>query len=193
MDARVERTRRSLQQALFALTQQRPLDDVTVGDIVQLAGVNRSTFYQHYADKETLLAFAIEAAADDAGVELLDLDPESPTPPPAIANYLTHIDQNAAIYASALGARGSALVATRLRTRINQIVRNGILDGGNNPFHGLPLEIAAASITGSVFGIIVAWLAMPERPPASTAVEWVWQSIGTPSGRWGETNDNNPQ
>lgn len=193
MDARVERTRRSLQEALFALTQERPLDEVTVGDIVERAGVNRSSFYQHYADKETLLAFAIEAAADEAGVELVNLDPQSNEPPPAIAKYLTHIDENAAVYASALGPRGSALVGFRLRARLNLIVRNGILSAGNHPFEGLTLDVASASITGATFGIIEAWLAMEPRPSAETAVEWIWQSFGTPSGRWGELDGSNPQ
>ncbi|QYH36885.1 TetR/AcrR family transcriptional regulator [Salinibacterium sp. M195] len=188
MDVRVERTRRSLQQALFALTQERPFDEVTVSDIVERAGVNRSSFYQHYADKETLLAFAIEAAADDAGVQLVDLDPQSSEPPPAITSYLSHIDANAAVYASALGPRGSALVASRLRTRLKLIVRNGIVAQGAQPFDGLSLEIASASITGATFGIIEAWLAMDPRPPADTAVAWIWQSFGTPSGRWGETD-----
>ncbi|TQO19316.1 TetR family transcriptional regulator [Rhodoglobus vestalii] len=189
MDERVERTRRSLQQALFALTQERPLDEVTVGDIVERAGVNRSSFYQHFADKETLLAFAIESAADDAGVELVNLDPQSTEPPPAITSYLRHINANAAVYASALGPRGSALVSSRLHARLNLIVRNGILSIGNHPFEGLPVEIATASITGSTYGIIVEWLGMVPRPPAETAVAWIWQSFGTPSGRWGEPED----
>ena len=60
MDARVVRTRRSLQESLFALARERPLEELTVADIVQRAGVNRSSFYQHYADKDTLLADAID-------------------------------------------------------------------------------------------------------------------------------------
>lgn len=186
MDARVERTRRSLQHALFALTQERPYDEVTVGDIVERAGVNRSSFYQHYSDKETLLAFAIEAAADEAGVQLADLDPESADAPPALTNYLTHIDSNAAVYSSVLGPRGSALVASRMRARLKLIVREGIISHGTERLDSIALEIESASITGATFGIIDAWLAMSPRPPAETAVAWIWQSFGTPSGRWNE-------
>jgi len=186
MDARVERTRRSLQQALFALAQEQPYDEVTVSDIVDRAGVNRSSFYQHFADKETLLAFALETAADEAGVQLADLDPLSQDPPPALGSYLTHIQSNAAIYAIALGPRGSALVASRLRARLKLIVRTGILAQGSRPFEGLPLDIASASVTGSTYGIIETWLSMDPRPPVDVAVAWIWQSFGTPSGRWGE-------
>ena len=183
MDARVERTRRSLQQALFSLAQEQPLDEVTVAEIVERAGVNRSSFYQHYADKETLLAFAIEAAAEDAGVQLVDLDPLSTDPPPALLNYLSHLDDNAAIYASALGPRGSALVASRLRARLNLIVRQGILDHDPTAPSGVALDIASASITGATFGIIDAWLAMDPRPPARTAADWIWQTFTAPHER----------
>ncbi|MEV8254630.1 TetR/AcrR family transcriptional regulator [Rhodoglobus sp. NPDC076762] len=182
MDARVERTRRSLQQALFSLAQEQPLDEVTVAEIVESAGVNRSSFYQHYADKETLLAFAIEAAADDAGVQLAELDTNSAEPPPALLNYLSHLDDNAAIYASALGPRGSARVASRLRARLNLIVRQGILDHDPIAPEGVALDIASASITGATFGIIDAWLTMTPRPPAHTAAAWIWQTFTAPHG-----------
>ncbi|WP_202800968.1 TetR/AcrR family transcriptional regulator [Salinibacterium sp. PAMC 21357] len=183
MDARVERTRRSLQQALFALTQEHPFDEVTVSEIVERAGVNRSSFYQHYADKETLLAFAIEAAADEAGVQLVDLDPLSTNPPPALENYLSHLDSNAAVYASALGPRGSAFVASRLRARLNLIVRQGILDHDPDAPDGIGLDIASASITGATFGIIDAWLTMTPRPPARTAADWIWHTFTAPHER----------
>ena len=182
----MERTRRSLQNALFALTQERAYDEVTVGNIVERAGVNRSSFDQHYADKETLLAFAIEAAADDAGAQLADLDPKSADAPPALTNYLTHIDSNAAVYSSVLGPRGSALVASRMRARLKLIVREGILNHGTEHLDGIALEIESASITGATFGIIDAWLAMSPRPPAETAVAWIWQTFGTQNGHWSE-------
>ena len=66
MDPRIARTRQSLQQALLALAREESLDAISVADIAARAGVHRSSFYQHYADKETLLADAIDSAVDDA-------------------------------------------------------------------------------------------------------------------------------
>ena len=65
MDPRIARTRQSLQAALFELARERGLDEITVADIAERAGVNRSSFYQHYSDKDTLLADAIDAVATD--------------------------------------------------------------------------------------------------------------------------------
>jgi AcrR family transcriptional regulator len=55
IDARVRRTRDALGDALVALMQQKPFDAITVQDVLDLAGVGRSTFYVHYSDKSDLL------------------------------------------------------------------------------------------------------------------------------------------
>jgi AcrR family transcriptional regulator len=54
-DLRVRRTRKTLQEALIALTIEKGFAAVTVRDITERAMVNRSTFYRHYLDKYELL------------------------------------------------------------------------------------------------------------------------------------------
>src|SRR5437879_2567800 len=54
MDARVRRTRDSLGDALVTLMQEKPFDSITVQEVLDRAGVGRSTFYAHYRDKEDL-------------------------------------------------------------------------------------------------------------------------------------------
>jgi AcrR family transcriptional regulator len=53
-DNRVRRTRNALGDALIALMQERPFDDITVQDILDRAQIGRSTFYAHYRDKNDL-------------------------------------------------------------------------------------------------------------------------------------------
>ena len=54
-DARVQRTRDALGDALIELMQQKPFDTITVQDVLDRAHVSRSTFYAHYSDKDDLL------------------------------------------------------------------------------------------------------------------------------------------
>src|ERR671915_1308664 len=54
-DARVQRTRDALGDALVALMQEKPFDTITVQDVLDRAHVSRSTFYTHYSDKDDLL------------------------------------------------------------------------------------------------------------------------------------------
>ncbi len=53
-DQRVRRTRDRLGDALVELLVQKPFDDITVQDVLDRAGVSRSTFYTHYRDKNDL-------------------------------------------------------------------------------------------------------------------------------------------
>lgn len=61
-DRRVLRTRDILGDALFALMHEKNFDDITVQDLLDRAGVGRSTFYVHYRDKDDLLLSDAEKA-----------------------------------------------------------------------------------------------------------------------------------
>jgi AcrR family transcriptional regulator len=64
---RAERTRAALIAAGRRLFCERPVDAVTVDDIVQAAGVGKGSFYNHFPDRESLVR-AISAEIR-AGVE----------------------------------------------------------------------------------------------------------------------------
>ena len=53
-DRRVSRTRNRLAVTLRRLIQQKPLPEITVQDVLDEAGVSRSTFYAHFDDTEDL-------------------------------------------------------------------------------------------------------------------------------------------
>lgn len=59
-DARVQRTRALLGRALIELIVEKPINDVTVQDVIDRAGVGRSTFYLHFRDKGDLLMSQLE-------------------------------------------------------------------------------------------------------------------------------------
>lgn len=59
-DARVKRTHDQLGYALIELIQEKPINDVTVQDVLDRSGVGRSTFYLHYRDKDDLLVSQLE-------------------------------------------------------------------------------------------------------------------------------------
>ncbi len=59
LDPRVKRTRLLLEQAFMVLIQEKGFQAVTVQDIAERAGVNRATFYAHFADKYALLDHSI--------------------------------------------------------------------------------------------------------------------------------------
>jgi AcrR family transcriptional regulator len=54
-DRRVARTQRMLVEAFIALLLERGYRNVRIGDIVTRADVGRSTFYEHFHDKDDIL------------------------------------------------------------------------------------------------------------------------------------------
>lgn len=59
-DARIRRTHERLGRALIELIRDKPINEVTVQDVLDRASVGRSTFYLHYRDKNDLLFSQLE-------------------------------------------------------------------------------------------------------------------------------------
>jgi AcrR family transcriptional regulator len=178
MDVRVVRTRKRLQEALFTLARERRLEDISVSDIAECAGVNRSTFYQHYTDKETVLADALDALAAQAGAQLEVIDEWTLDPPAALVTFLEHVEHNVDFYRTAFSDTGSAVVTSRLRMHVSAAVHD-MADQRDD--QDVPLDMVAAGVAGTIIGVMSAWLARDPLPPASDAAIWMWLMILGPA------------
>ena len=65
-DPRAERVRTRLREAAFALPHDRPVDEITVGDLVARADVSRQVFYRHFRDRDDAIAQAFGHAFAEA-------------------------------------------------------------------------------------------------------------------------------
>ena len=59
------RTKRRLADALLVLLQNRPINEITVDDIVTQCEVNRNTFYYHFDNIGELVEFYVKSIVDD--------------------------------------------------------------------------------------------------------------------------------
>lgn len=185
LDPRIARTRRMLQTALLDLTRDQPLDEITVAEIADHAEVNRSSFYQHYSDRETLLADALDAQAAAVGADLASLDaaaiPGDAAPPELVLRYTHHVYAHAALYRLALGEHGSSIAVARLRNRIAAVAMTGYAQYGQDEADlGMPVEIAAAAVAGSLLGMLIAWLESTDPVPPEQVAVWIWNALARP-------------
>lgn len=60
MDRRVRKTQKAIIEAFLELLDKKGFEEITINDIAELADVNRSTIYFHYADKYELFEKCIE-------------------------------------------------------------------------------------------------------------------------------------
>lgn len=63
-DRRIKQTRNRLGMALIRLIIEKPIDQVTVQEVLDRAGVGRSTFYLHFRDKDDLFTSEIAEALE---------------------------------------------------------------------------------------------------------------------------------
>jgi len=96
-DARVERTRAQLGNALLALIVEKPINDVTVQDVLDRSGVGRSTFYLHYRDKDDLLISQLEMFLELMSTALSRKNDKSQRVVP-VAELFAHIGNQNKLY-----------------------------------------------------------------------------------------------
>ncbi len=146
-DRRVQRTQRSLHEALIGLIREKDYDDISVREILDRANVGRSTFYAHFGGKDELLASGIErivAKSDRRSLTSFSLP------------LFEHHDQHRRT--GSMTAKARTLLHERLRALIVERLRN---DVRHVPAQALgapsiPAELLAPFVA-STFVLVLDW------------------------------------
>ncbi|MGC1300724.1 MAG: TetR/AcrR family transcriptional regulator [Alloacidobacterium sp.] len=96
-DERIRRTHERLGAALVDLIQEKPINEVTVQEVLDRASVGRSTFYLHFRDKNDLLLSQLEKALEGMSTALSVRKEESHRVV-AVAEMFEHIGGQNKIY-----------------------------------------------------------------------------------------------
>ena len=67
-------TKQAIKASFIKLLNERPLNQITVKDIVEDCGINRNSFYYHFADLPTLLEEVIMEQANNIINEYPSID-----------------------------------------------------------------------------------------------------------------------
>ncbi len=165
-DRRSTRTQRLLGEALIALLLEKRYDDITVQDILDRANIGRSTFYEHYWDKEDLLTSEIERVID-----LLDQHIATPSQHPAVflpsLALFQHVREQQRLYRALLRGQGiQALLRVKgiqmvtqafqdlLRTRVETRLRGEGEKEGSDEL----LAAVASYVVGAFMTLMQWWL-----------------------------------
>lgn len=65
IDKRIIKTDLAIRETAIRLLQRKKIDQITVGEICDLAGISRNAFYNHYEDKYVLMNALSNAFIDD--------------------------------------------------------------------------------------------------------------------------------
>jgi AcrR family transcriptional regulator len=102
-DRRILRTRDTLGDALVALMHEKNFDEITVQDLLDRAGVGRSTFYVHYRDKQDLFLSDVEDFFENFSTALTRQGASTKRLLP-VKELFTHIRQVREFYSAVVSA-----------------------------------------------------------------------------------------
>lgn len=148
LDPRRRRTRQALLSAFVLLALRRRYHEIRIDDLLEASGVGRSTFYEHFAGKDALLA----ASMSDA-LSLLAGVPTGESTPQQLAALLDHFWHNRAMAPGIFQGAAHRVVRNALVRRVEDALKHG--DGGRLR---LPRRLAAHALADGLLSPVVAWL-----------------------------------
>ncbi|MCE7795568.1 TetR/AcrR family transcriptional regulator [Sphingobium sufflavum] len=159
LDARMQRSRRTLRDALLAVLEEKPFDQITVREITARAKVGYATFFRHYASKEALLH---DLAAGEIG-DLLDMA----VPVLFVANSLESCRAMCAYVYERRVLWTALLTGGAAGTVRDEFIRQARIVTARAPTrsNGLPGDLSTVWATGGCIDVLAWWLA--QRTPYS--------------------------
>ncbi len=179
VDRRVRRTRDTLGDALIELMQEKTFDEITVQEVLDRAGVGRSTFYAHYRDKDDLFLSDVE---DFFGMmsTLLTRRGASVDRVAPVAELLTHISDVREFYAATVASGkvqdvlelGQGFFARSIEERLML---------AKVEMEPMQLKAHSHALAGALFALLNWWIdhGMAEQPQAMDALfhRMVWSGL----------------
>jgi AcrR family transcriptional regulator len=185
IDRRVRQTRDALGDALIHLMQEKSFDSITIQQVLERAGVGRSTFYAHFRGKEDLFLSDVEEFFEIVSTVLTRQDDKSNRIAP-VREFFAHVAEGGKFIASltesqklrdvfelgqghfarGIEARLAAMPATRSLTPVGRAAR-------------------AHALAGALFSMLNWWLshqssATPHQMDALYH-QMIWSGINLPA------------
>ena len=172
-DRRIQRTRDALRVALMELMAERGWEAIDVLALCERANIGRSTFYQHFKNKEELLEKSLSGLRDAL---LMQTRPSNDTGVPLafVPGLLAHLHENREVFRALIGRRSGQFVQDRFRELLVELV------AASSPAAGRAWQAKARAhyLGGALLELLVWWLGSnrPQRPSEIEAVFLRWSA-----------------
>lgn len=154
--------REYLLDAIRLLVSQKPIEDITVAEVVKLAGVSRNTFYKHFEDK---FALAEQVFVDEISAAFFFCD--QPMYDRAVGT-LHRVDENRQFYRNAVKSEEFLKKWMEHAFESDLAYLQGMLEGRSVP-EGVIRDMAEL-ITQTLAGGVLEWVrGRPDRAPEDYA------------------------
>jgi AcrR family transcriptional regulator len=164
-DRRIESTRNRLGNALIALIEEKPIDEVTVREVLDRAGVGRSTFYVHYSDKDDLFLSVLEQGLE-MWTTTLSRQQEKSNRVALVAEFFAHVASAKRLYRALVNSGRIEAFFELAQGYFARGIEQRIKESTDlrNP-HQHELTACSHAIAGGLLSLLRWWLDRGERIP----------------------------
>ncbi len=162
-DPRSIRTRALLRDSLIYLAAETKFNNLTVSDITQQAGLNRTTFYLHYSGINELLDDCTrrlfnQMREDIYANELFDFQSDLTVLEPFVSSVFLHLEQYEAFYRTMLGNQGNPEFKSLFQALLSELIFEPIVESKSQQRIDWQTEMGLRFTCAGFAGVVVWWL-----------------------------------
>ena len=165
VDARIVRTQKALHIAIIELATSKVVPDITVSELANAAGINRVTFYKHYASPSAALSAALSLCLDPIRERFIAAYAQGSEDPAtillqSISEIVDHMEAHAALYTLSISTPADGTVPNLLADHFTETMRQYLVrrkDLTPTP-PSYDCEIVARFFGTGLVGALKAWM-----------------------------------
>ncbi len=190
VDRRIVKTKRAIYSAFAELLSKQDIDDITIRDIVDIADINRKTFYNYYSGIYALLDEIENSIIQTYEAALGNIDFREATNNPYIVfQKLTEIlNSNLEFYGHLISIKSNVSLITKITDLLKEKTREAMI--AQLPYSEKKADIILDFVFAGMLSVYQKWFMSKPRPPIESVSETI--SILCFSGVNGLLNSPNP-
>lgn len=162
--ARAQRSLEAMRAALLELIETKTIDEITIRNITDTAGVSYPTFFRRFVRKEELLAEIAAAEVREVlsrgGKAINDAGTSSG------AELCAYVEAHRRLWRTLLTGGGAAVMREEFLRIASEIADSR---PPSNPW--LPRDLAVRFVTGGILEILTWWMQQPDSYPTANVVK----------------------
>lgn len=181
-DPRSIRSRQRLQAAMLKLAPKRTFAKLSVQEVTEQAGLNRTTFYLHYSGLHQLLEDCASALFAEMRAEIYANQNANPSKKPDllvpfVESVFRHLEQHERFYRAMLGRQGDPLFRVLFQERLSELILEPIASQDGRADSDPQLELTLRFFSAGFTGVASWWLEKGKPISAKEAARQVAREI----------------
>lgn len=164
-DRRSQRTRQLVSSAMVELLSEKRYEAITIQDILDQAGIGRTTFYSHYYDKEDVHASMMEQMLERMSQQLSERHTGHGIVPSL--ELFQHIQQDHKHFQALAGGPTAERLWETMQTALGRTIEQSLVTARKNKkAPSIPLIVVSSYLAGAFLNLLKWWLksGMPYTP-----------------------------